>query len=77
MGQISGKAGEVQVAAATVVGIKSWTLDYTQDALETTDFGDSGLKNYIAGLSGWAGSFEGYKDGAPTALGAQTLIEFR
>jgi len=69
MGQLSGKAGEVQVAAATVNGIKSWTIDYVADALETTDFGDSGTKTYIAGLSGWSGSFEGFKDGAPTTIG--------
>ena len=68
-GQISGKAGEVLVAAATVNGIKSWTVDYTLDALDTTDFADSGLRTYIAGLSGWSGSFEGYKDGAPTGIG--------
>ena len=62
-GQISGTAGEVLVAAATVNGIKSWTVDYTLDALDTTDFADSGLRTYIAGLSGWSGSFEGYKEG--------------
>jgi hypothetical protein len=70
MAQISGTAGEVRVAGATVNGIKSWTLDYTQDALETTDFDDSGVKTYLAGLSGWAGSFEGFKDGAPTGIGS-------
>ena len=70
MAQISGKAGEVQVAASTVNGIKSWTIDYVVDALEVTDFADSGAKTYIAGLSGWSGSFEGFKDGAPTAIGA-------
>ena len=69
MGQITGKAGEVQVAAATVNGIKSWTLDYVSDALETTDFGDSGHRTYIVGIDGWSGSFEGFKDGAPTAIG--------
>ena len=70
MAEISGKLGSVLVAGATVNGIKSWTLDYTLDALDTTDFADSGLKTYIAGLSGWSGSFEGYKDGAPTAIGS-------
>jgi len=70
MAQISGKAGEVQVAASTVNGIKSWTIDYVLDALETTDFADSGAKTYIAGLSGWSGSFEGFKDAAPTGIGS-------
>jgi hypothetical protein len=74
MAQISGKAGEVSVAGATVDGIKSWTLDYTVDALDTTDFADSGLRTFIAGLSGWSGSFEGFKDGAPTAIGAEIAL---
>ena len=71
---ISGKAGEVSVAGATVDGIKSWTIDYVVDALETTDFADSGKKTYIAGLSGWSGSYEGFKDGAPTAIGAEIAL---
>jgi len=71
---ISGKAGEVLVAGATVDGIKSWTIDYTVDALDTTDFADAGVKSYIAGISGWSGSFEGYKDGAPTAIGSEIAL---
>ena len=75
--ELSGKLGEVQVAASTVGGIKSWTIDYTIDALETTDFADVGVKSYIAGISGWSGSFEGYKDGAPTAIGAIIALKLR
>jgi len=74
MAQISGKAGEVQVAAATVNGIKSWTVDYTLDALDTTDFADSGTRTYIAGISGWSGSFEGFKDAAPTGIGSEIAL---
>ena len=74
MAQISGKAGEVQVAAATVAGIKSWSVDYVSDALETTDFGDSGHRTYIPGLDGWSGSFEGFKDGAPTGIGTEVAL---
>ena len=70
---LAGKAGNVYSTTAggtatgvvIVAGMKSWTIDYTSDALETTDFADGGTKTYIAGLSGWAGSFEGFKDGAP------------
>jgi hypothetical protein len=73
MAHLAGKAGAVYstttggTATQTVIvtGMKSWSVDYTIDALETTDFADVGVKSYIAGLSGWSGSFEGYKDGAP------------
>jgi len=64
---ISGKAGQVD-AASEVLGIKSWTLDYTVDTLDVTDFDDNGVKAYIVGCSGWSGSFEGYKEAAPLGL---------
>jgi len=57
-------------AAKLIAGIKSWSLDYTSDALETTDFANAGVKAYIVGGSGWAGSFEGYKEGIPLSIGS-------
>ncbi len=70
-GHLSGKGGFVywSASAAMVAGIKSWTLDRTVDMLDTTDFGSSGDKEYIAGLRGWSGTFEGLKDGVPLGLG--------
>lgn len=62
-------------AAKTVAGINTWSLDYTTDALETTDFADAGVKSYIVGGSGWSGSFAGYKDGAPLSMGEIYGIE--
>src|SRR3989304_7837044 len=70
---ISGKAGQVD-AASEVLGIKSWTLDYTADALEATDFDDAGVKAYIIGGSGWSGSFEGFKDSTPLGIGAEVYL---
>ena len=69
MAHLSGKAGYVDTGTA-VSGIKSWTLDYTSDALETTDFADAGVKSYIVGGKGWSGSFEGYKEGVEQILTA-------
>ena len=67
MAHLAGKSGYVDTGIA-VTGINSWTLDYTSDTLETTDFADAGVKTYIIGCSGWSGSFGGYKDGAPQTL---------
>jgi len=61
-------------ALAEVDGIKSWTIDYTADTLETTDFGSAGVKFYIIAGSGWAGTFEGYKDGAPLSIGSEVYL---
>ena len=67
MAHLAGKSGYVDTGTA-VAGIKSWTLDYTSDALETTDFAALGVKEYIIGCSGWSGSFEGFKEGAAQAI---------
>ena len=72
---ISGKAGQVD-AASEVLGVKSWTLDYTSDPLDVTDFDDAGVKAYVIGGSGWSGSFEGFKDTTPLPLaGAAVTIK--
>ena len=57
-------------AAKVIAGINSWNVDYVSDALETTDFVSAGARSYIAGPSGWSGSFSGYKDGAPLSIGS-------
>jgi len=62
-------------AAKTIAGINTWSLDYTSDALETTDFANAGVKAYIVGGSGWSGSFAGYKEGIPLSIGEIYGIE--
>ncbi len=74
MARLAGKAGEVTVAAGSVTGIKSWTLDYKVDAVEGTGFDSSGHRIYAAGLDGWSGSFEGYKDSAPLTIGSEIAL---
>ncbi len=74
MAKLAGKSGYVDTGSA-VSGIKSWTVDYVTDALETTDFTAVGVKNYIIGGSGWSGGFEGYKDGAPQTEGGAVSLK--
>jgi len=62
-------------AAKNVAGIRSWAIDYVVDTLEVTDFASAGYKEYIIAGSGWSGTFEGYKDGAPLTIGSQYGIE--
>jgi hypothetical protein len=61
-------------ALAEIDGIKAWSLDYTADTLETTDFGSAGVKEYIIGGSGWSGSFDGFKDGVPLSIGSEVYL---
>ena len=77
MAHISGKNGVVTVAGAAATGIKAWSLDYTVDTLESTDFADAGVKAYVLGGSGWAGSFDGYKDGAPITIATTATAVFK
>ncbi len=72
MAHIAGRTGMVYIAG-DIAGCKSWSIDYTVDMLDTTDFADGAATNsartFLPGLTQWSGSFEITKDGAPMALG--------
>jgi predicted secreted protein len=55
--EVAGKGGSITCTNLTA-GVKSWKLDLKGEVLETTDYGDSGHRTYIAGLDGWTGSCE-------------------
>ncbi len=67
MASISGKDGSVTFSGAATT-VKSWTLANVGDVLETTNFDDSsGGRTYIAGLTGWSGSYDALYSTANTA----------
>lgn len=74
MAKFSGAKGYVGVSTA-VAGINQWSMDYTVDMLETTDFSVSGVAAYIPGVSRASGTFSGYKDGAPKGLGTVSTVD--
>lgn len=67
MSEIAGKGGSMTCTNLTV-GIKSWTLNLVGDALETTDYNDSGHRTYTVGLDGWTGSCEVNWDATNSSL---------
>ena len=75
MAHTAGKGGNVNIDG-DITGVKSWTLDYTVDMLDTTDFIDGAATNaartYLPSCSSWSGSFEVVKGDAPTALGTSS-----
>lgn len=73
MTKVSGKYGFVGASTA-IAGITQFSLDYTVDMLETTDFSASGVASYIPGPTRWSGSFSGYKDGVPQSLGTVNTV---
>lgn len=60
-------------AATAVKGINNWTVSYTGDALETTDFANAGVKTYVAGLTGWTGTISGYYDSSSAVVYNSTI----
>ena len=68
MAHVAGRTGQVD-SPAEVTGIRNWTLDYTVDTVETTDFESVGVADYLPTISRWSGTFEGLKDGVPETLG--------
>lgn len=67
MAHVSGKTGSITFTNLTL-GIKSWSLNYTADAIETTDFADSGKRTYLIGLTGGTATAEGFWDPGNTAV---------
>lgn len=62
-----------------VGGFFNWTIDKVADVLETTDFGDSGHRTYIAVLDGWSASAERHyitDERIDSWLGTKKIIKF-
>ena len=80
MANLAGRTGMVNISG-DIAGIRNWTLDYTVDMLDTTDFADGAATNsartFLPGLSGWSGTFEGLKDGAPQGLGFSSSVTLK
>ncbi len=65
MGAMSGHEGAI-TGADFVTNVYSWSIDYTGEALESTDFGDLGVRAYIPGMTGWSGTYDCYLDDSTT-----------
>ena len=78
MASISGKDGSVTFSGGETT-VKLWNLSYTGDVLETTNFDDSsGGRTFIAGLTGWSGSYDAlYSTANTTSPGTSGTIYLR
>jgi len=61
-------------ALAETDGMKNWSIDYTADTVEVTDFQSDGVAEYIPTITRWSGSFDGDKDGAPLSIGSEIYL---
>ena len=72
MSAISGRYGSVTFSGGETL-LKSWSLSYTADLYDSTNFDDStGGKSYVSGFTGWSGSFEGFYSTGNTAVPGST-----
>ncbi len=79
MGEVVGKSARIYMGKVRLDGMRAWTIDYTADTVESTSFDDAGIKQFLATLTGWSGTFEGF--GQPgwetaAAVGTQYLGSF-
>ena len=77
MARLAGHAGDVYIAAAQVAGIREWSIDYAAAPLDSSGFDGGQPKTFIIGQTEWSGSFDGFKDGAPLAIGSSVSAEFQ
>lgn len=64
-------------AARQVAGIRAWSLDVVASVVDTTAFSDGQNKVFTVTTKEWSGSFDGFKDGAPLAIGTVVGLELR
>ncbi len=74
MARLSGKTGYVLLYGATATGVRNWTMDHTFEVIDVTGFDSSGHRQYVPGIDDWKGSFAGFKDGVPLAIGTSGTI---
>jgi len=67
---IQGYSGSVTVASGSMGNAKAWSLDITQETVDTTDFDSSGWKESTSTLNSWSGSITAIFDASGTAEGA-------
>ena len=76
MAAVNGVLGSVVWSAGIFANldtnVKSWSLDYTADMLDSTDFGSSGPRDFIGGLTTWSGTFECLLDSVTAAIADPT-----
>ena len=60
---IAGHSGSCTIGGTAITEAKSWTLNVSQDVVDTTNFSSGGWKESAATLKGWSGSITVIYDG--------------
>ncbi len=57
MAEITGETGDVTLVGGYISNVKSWTLEYEGEAVDSTDFASVGVRDFIPGLTSWRGTY--------------------
>lgn len=76
MARVAGYGGDL-LAPGIIAGIREWSIDYAVAALDASGFDSNQDKDFWPGQREWSGSFNGFKDGAPLAVGTLLAAEFQ
>lgn len=76
MARVVGYGGALHAPGA-IVGVREWSIDYVAAALDTSGYDGGQDKTFLPGQKEWSGSFSGFKDGAPLAIGTLITAELR
>ena len=76
MARVAGYGGDL-LAPGIIAGVREWNVDYTAAALDSSGFDGGQPKTFIAGQTEWSGSFSGFKDGAPLAIGTALAAQLQ
>jgi len=63
------------VAAKQVAGIRSWSIDQVASVQDVSAYSDGQDKVFAVTQKEWSGSFEGFKNQAPLAIGTNVGLE--
>jgi len=63
------------VAGHQVVGIREWSLDVVANVQDVSGYSDGQDKVFAVTQREWSGSFSGFKDGPPLAIGTHIAVE--
>lgn len=76
MARVVGYGGEV-LAPGIIAGIRAWSIDYVANVQDTSGYDTDQPKTFLPTQTEWSGTFEGFKDGVPLAIGTVLAAEFK
>lgn len=76
MARVAGYGGDL-LAPGIIAGVREWSIDYVANTGDTSGFDGGQPKTFKTLQTEWSGSFSGFKDGAPLAIGAELAAQFQ